>query len=199
MQTHSYQIGGMLRLLQISRIIGFIVLAFYSLMWLLGSLGSLGALLMPADMLEEILLDSGAYAGDLAQVMEIMPIMATLIVLLTTLQVAFIMNLVSKGQLLKRNAKFLRTYETMLIVLLVGLLIFDFMLIFLMGPTIILRSLLITVAIVAAAAGFLLYAVRSVRVRTYMGSDEYIKRSIFTRNVTPPTPAVPDAQPSQHF
>jgi len=37
-----------------------------------------------------------------------------------------------------------------------------------------------------------LYFTRSVRVRTYMGTDAYITQCPFTRKVTPPTPAVPD-------
>ena len=37
------------------------------------------------------------------------------------------------------------------------------------------------------------YLIRSVRVRTYMGTDEYITKCPFTRHVTPPKPAVPDA------
>jgi hypothetical protein len=42
-----------------------------------------------------------------------------------------------------------------------------------------------------------LYYLRSVRVRTYMGTDAYIKQSIFFKQVTPPTPAVPDDAPPQ--
>jgi len=37
-----------------------------------------------------------------------------------------------------------------------------------------------------------LYYTRSVRVRTYMGTDAYITQCPFTKKVTPPTPAVPD-------
>ena len=39
---------------------------------------------------------------------------------------------------------------------------------------------------------FHLYFTRSVRVRTYMGTDAYITQCPFTRKVMPPTPAVPD-------
>ena len=41
-------------------------------------------------------------------------------------------------------------------------------------------------------AGWTTYFVKSVRVRTYFGTDEYIRKSIFCKNVTPPVPAVPD-------
>jgi len=41
-----------------------------------------------------------------------------------------------------------------------------------------------------------LYFTRSVRVRTFMGTDKYLTECIFTKNVTPPQPAVPD-EPSQ--
>jgi len=37
-----------------------------------------------------------------------------------------------------------------------------------------------------------MYYTRSVRVRTYMGSDTYVTQCPFTKNVTPPQPAVPD-------
>jgi hypothetical protein len=37
-----------------------------------------------------------------------------------------------------------------------------------------------------------LYFMRSVRVRTYMGTDAYITQCPFTRKVRPPQPAVPD-------
>jgi hypothetical protein len=45
-----------------------------------------------------------------------------------------------------------------------------------------------------AAVFFLmrLYFTRSVRVRTYMGTDAYITQCLFTRKVKPPQPAVPD-------
>jgi len=37
------------------------------------------------------------------------------------------------------------------------------------------------------------YYTRSVRVRTYMGSDEYLRRAYFTKKIKGPQPAVPDA------
>ena len=40
---------------------------------------------------------------------------------------------------------------------------------------------------------FHLYFTRSVRVRTYMGTDAYITHCPFTRKVEPPKPAVPDS------
>ena len=42
----------------------------------------------------------------------------------------------------------------------------------------------------------MLYYTRSVRVRTYMGSDEYLRRAFFTKKVKGPQPAVPDAMPA---
>jgi len=39
----------------------------------------------------------------------------------------------------------------------------------------------------------LLYYFRSVRVRTYMGSDEYLRLAFFTKKIKGPEPAVPDA------
>lgn len=41
------------------------------------------------------------------------------------------------------------------------------------------------------------YFGKSVRVRTYMGSDEYLKRSIFNKN-SQPVPAVPDYKPENN-
>ena len=43
---------------------------------------------------------------------------------------------------------------------------------------------------------FMLYYFRSVRVRTYMGSDEYLRRAFFTKKIKGPEPAVPDAAES---
>jgi len=39
----------------------------------------------------------------------------------------------------------------------------------------------------------MLYYVKSVRVRTYMGSDEYLRLAFFAKKVKGPEPAVPDA------
>jgi len=39
----------------------------------------------------------------------------------------------------------------------------------------------------------MLYYFRSVRVRTYMGSDEYLRRAFFTKKTKGPEPAAPDA------
>ncbi|MBQ9002604.1 MAG: hypothetical protein IJ087_12200, partial [Eggerthellaceae bacterium] len=49
-------------------------------------------------------------------------------------------------------------------------------------------------ALIGALSLFLwtLYYVKSVRVRTYFGSDEYLRQSPFTKNIQGPTPAVPD-------
>ena len=38
----------------------------------------------------------------------------------------------------------------------------------------------------------MLYYTRSVRVRTYMGSDEYLREAFFTKKVKSPVPVVPD-------
>ena len=40
---------------------------------------------------------------------------------------------------------------------------------------------------------FMLYYFRSVRVRTYMGSDEYLRLAFFTKKIKGPEPAAPDA------
>ena len=55
---------------------------------------------------------------------------------------------------------------------------------------------IILMAIIDAVGFFLstLYSVRSVRVRTYMGSDEYLKLAFFTKKMKGPEPAVPDAE-----
>jgi len=41
---------------------------------------------------------------------------------------------------------------------------------------------------------FMLYYFRSVRVRTYMGSDEYLRLAFFTKKIEAPAPAAPDVQ-----
>ncbi|MDR2686270.1 MAG: hypothetical protein LBB75_00835 [Oscillospiraceae bacterium] len=40
---------------------------------------------------------------------------------------------------------------------------------------------------------FMLYYFRSIRVRTYMGSDEYLRRAFFSKKFKGPEPAAPDA------
>jgi hypothetical protein len=48
---------------------------------------------------------------------------------------------------------------------------------------------------VGSTAGFLLltlYYTRSVRVRTYMGTEKYLRLAFFTKKVKGPAPAVPD-------
>ena len=44
-----------------------------------------------------------------------------------------------------------------------------------------------------------IYFTRSVRVRTFMGSDQYMTECLFTRKITPPQPAVPDEQAPPPF
>ena len=60
----------------------------------------------------------------------------------------------------------------------------------------ILSTQLLCCAPIAVGLGLLpLYFTRSVRVRTYMGSDEYLRRAWFTKKIKGPEPAVPDATP----
>ena len=48
---------------------------------------------------------------------------------------------------------------------------------------------------VIGLALMLLYFAKSVRVRTYFGTDEYFRKSIFLKRIVPPEPAVPDRMP----
>lgn len=85
-----------------------------------------------------------------------------------------------------KNGRFLRYYDILMIItvsfVVLGMLITGFD-----ASTI--RSLL------SSIVGFVIYTAyvrKSVRVRTYMGSDEYLRLSIFSKNTTAPSPAVPD-------
>ncbi|MCL2447027.1 MAG: hypothetical protein FWD06_09710 [Oscillospiraceae bacterium] len=111
-----------------------------------------------------------------------------------------IFSLVSMTQLLKRKPKFLRTWNIANTLSLVGHLI-NVITLIATGDISngFMRQFLTIIFGMGIAVLWNLYCVRSVRVRTYMGSDEYIKQSIFLTRVTPPQPAVPDEQPTQHF
>ena len=52
--------------------------------------------------------------------------------------------------------------------------------------------LLLAVLFIASISLMMLYYTRSVRLRTYMGSDEYLRRAFFTKKIKGPQPAVPD-------
>jgi len=52
---------------------------------------------------------------------------------------------------------------------------------------------ILSLAMVPAGLGlYTLYYAKSVRVRTYMGSDKYLRLAFFTRKARGPAPAVPD-------
>ena len=50
----------------------------------------------------------------------------------------------------------------------------------------------VTAVILAGVCLWTLYSARSVRVRTYMGTDRYLRLAFFTRRVRGPVPLVPD-------
>ncbi|MCL2531235.1 MAG: zinc ribbon domain-containing protein [Oscillospiraceae bacterium] len=121
------------------------------------------------------------------------------ILLNSTSMISGILTLVCMIMLLRRKPNFLRIYEISCLVMLGGLLLYDVYLLFTMGFAMFIVQLILTLFVVGAMAPWLLYYVRSVRVRTYMGSDAYIKQSIFLKRVTPPVPAVPDDNPSEQL
>jgi len=180
--------GGMLKCIQVLRVLGIISIV---LIILLAGFFALGvwALSQP-DVVDEL----GLYGDALT-----LEAIYTYAVLFVTVIVAGITSLVAMGQLLKRKPNFLRTTEIALLMTTAGLLLFDFILLFTQGFAAFMPQLIATIFAVAASALPLLYYTRSVRVRTYMGSDAYIKQSIFLKQVTPPSPAVPDDNSTQSF
>ena len=104
-----------------------------------------------------------------------------------------------------KNTDFLRFYETFAIIAIVidvgGTLLLLITSGSLMGgyaaymiPAILSRRLPSLLTTFAGYAVQILYYSKSVRVRTYFGTDEYFNKSIFCKNVVRPTPAVPDVQ-----
>lgn len=93
----------------------------------------------------------------------------------------------------KREVDFLGFYETFGIILYAAYAVFRIIVSgFLLGPYVI-------ITIISTIAGGLpvyiltiVYFSKSVRVRTYFETDEYIKKSIFVKNSISPIPAVPD-------
>jgi len=53
-------------------------------------------------------------------------------------------------------------------------------------------NIVITIGLPVSFCLWTLYYIKSVRVRTYMGSDKYLRLAFFTRKARGPEPAVPD-------
>jgi hypothetical protein len=86
----------------------------------------------------------------------------------------------------KRNPRFLRYYDILMIIL-ISVILLEFILIGFDPDSV--------GNLIGSLIGFLIwrtYFKKSVRVRTYMGSDQYIRMSLFSKNAVPPQPAVPD-------
>jgi len=165
-QTHPYQkIGGWLRFFQVMMIISL----------------SLYGLLIPINLLQ-VMIDSMTWAEFAKDTF-------------TNLLSALMMF--PTIQLLSRKPSFLMMYHVFFLINLVS---FPLQLIFLHNYSDLdgLTQVFTWVfAIIFSVGGFIIYRLyytRSVRVRTYMGTDEYITKCPFTRGVTPPVPAVPDAE-----
>ena len=93
-----------------------------------------------------------------------------------------------------KNPQFLRFYEILMIVLLSIYAVTCFML--LVGgvsPGTLVRSFADILVAIAVFCAWTAYFRKSVRVRTYFGSDEYLRRSVFSKNAQSPVPA--DMQP----
>jgi len=126
------------------------------------------------------------------------PLMGAHILSITTL-IMMLLTQLTMLLLLLRKPIFLRVYEITVLVMLAGFLAYDVYLLFTMGTFMFIVQLFITFWGVGLTCLWFLYYTRSVRVRTYMGTDEYVKRSIFFKRVTPPNPAVPDEIPPQQY
>jgi hypothetical protein len=170
-QSHPYQqLGGVLRLFQVFFWLAVIFLPF-------GFLGLSIALFMP-DISAEMGLSRGS------------------IVVALISAVFSVAALIPTRQLLKRKPQFFVNYHYVFILSLIVSLLSDFILQALIShgsPLTVIRSILTT--LVSSAIAYLLYRTyitRSVRVRTYLGTDAYITENPFTKHVTPIQPAVPD-------
>lgn len=184
----------MLTFIQVLRILGIIGMVFLGILLVLMAFFALVVFSQP-DLVDEIMFDISVWAPQYAAIFSPASIFGIVMLMLSSF-VAGIISLVSMGQLLKRKTKFLRVYEISVIIMLVGFLVYDFTLLA-TGSPMFMQQLVSTLFAAGICVLWFLYYVRSVRVRTYLGTDEYIKQSIFLRNVTPPQPAVPDAQSSQ--
>jgi hypothetical protein len=86
----------------------------------------------------------------------------------------------------RRNQRFLRYYDILMIILILVILL-ELILVGFNADSV--------SNLIGSVIGFLIwrtYFKKSVRVRTYMGGDQYIRLSLFSKNAVPPQPAVPD-------
>lgn len=106
-----------------------------------------------------------------------------------------------------RDVMFVHFFEKTIIILFAGMIFFMFLVIGYLGSTwgeyssIFVSSFLgeVLPEFVSGGVGFFLilrYFEKSVRVRTYFGTDEYLRKSIFLKDKPSPEPAVPDRQNS---
>ena len=102
--------------------------------------------------------------------------------------------------ILRRNPRFLRLYQLSFLVsiclVFVGLFADGFILDAIDELGIAVALIIIVLSILLGIGSlflYLLYYTKSVRVRTYMGSDEYLRLAFFAKKVKGPEPAVPDA------
>lgn len=181
--THEYQkLGGWLAFVAYGMLIGSVLTMLVVIVEFIGSLSMTNSVL-------------GGIGSNIVVAVYFVAILAAAAVVFVAYKMFVLIQ--------KRDSGFLHFYETVAIVFVgatVGIYIFLF---------IYLRSMLGVYASYAMSSAFgsmigsvismgigfaiwIAYFVKSVRVRTYFGTDEYIKKSIFCKNVTPPTPAVPD-------
>lgn len=187
---HPYkQIGGMLLFIQVLRILSIIGMVFFGIIMLIMTVGLVFIVAM-GDLITQTLREAGQHYYIWSELLPPVAMFGSAVMMLTSF-VAGIVSIVSMGQLIRRNPKFLRVYEISVIIMLAGFLVYDFSLLAI-GSPMLMQQLVSTLFAAGVCALWFLYYARSVRVRTYMGSDEYIRQSIFLRKATPPQPAVPD-------
>ena len=92
----------------------------------------------------------------------------------------------------RREAKFFRYFEIEVI-----LAVCMYLVVLIILPGFDSQGILQLLASVAGIAIWFTYFSKSVRVRTYFGSDEYLRRSIFLKEVSSPEPA--DTRPYAHM
>ncbi|MCL2194893.1 MAG: zinc ribbon domain-containing protein [Oscillospiraceae bacterium] len=183
-QQHPYQrIGGMLSFLQVIRVLLIIALVLVGIGL---AFFSLGVWVLSQPYMAE---DLGLYGYEILSVESIYMFAVQMLVFFAS----SITAVISIKQLLRKSPKFLRTYEISMLLTIAGVVLHIFGL-FVTENSLFSSLSLLPLLDLAIYALFCLYFARSVRVRTYMGSDEYISQSLFLRNITPPQPAVPDTQ-----
>jgi len=155
---------------------------------------ALAGLFMAITMFGFAMTESQSYFGEILKYLDFMSTLVW-VVLPAVLSYAAIMLIICTVQLCFRKKRFLRSCQWMVIGSVIFYLIYLVILTYKWqdSPDTDLLFLPLAYAPTAVGPGLLmLYFTKSVRVRTYMCSDEYLRLAFFAKKVKGPEPAVPD-------